>query len=146
MFFYYFFYLLVVVSCGYPPQKTILLDDKNLSNYFKTGDKVVIGERTNSQIIQVTMPSDNSWYYFLRFNDYYFSLFHAIKFLLDKNAMIDDLRKLVAATIMSDPELYSDSYLGMSNENYCSNILNVAAWGGMIILFNCFDLKERLKS
>lgn len=39
--------------------------------------------------------------------------------------------KVIAATVASDPEKYSDAFLGKSNKEYCDWILNPEKWGGM---------------
>ena len=37
---------------------------------------------------------------------------------------------MVAATIMSDPETYSEVLLGRPNDEYCRWILKPESWGG----------------
>lgn len=39
--------------------------------------------------------------------------------------------KVIAGTVASDPEKYSDAFLGKSNKEYCDWILNPEKWGGM---------------
>lgn len=38
--------------------------------------------------------------------------------------------KVIAATVASDPEKYSEAFLGKTNEEYCAWILNPEKWGG----------------
>lgn len=38
--------------------------------------------------------------------------------------------KVIAATVASDPEKYSEAFLGKSNQEYCTWILNPEKWGG----------------
>ncbi|KAK4479473.1 hypothetical protein RD792_014987 [Penstemon davidsonii] len=42
--------------------------------------------------------------------------------------------KVIAATVLSDPETYSEAFLGKANEEYCAWILNPEKWGGAIEL------------
>lgn len=41
------------------------------------------------------------------------------------------LLKVIAATVASNPEKYSDAFLGKTNEAYCAWILNSEKWGGL---------------
>lgn len=43
--------------------------------------------------------------------------------------------KVIAATVASDPEKYSEAFLGKTNEEYCAWILNPEKWGGDFQLF-----------
>ncbi|XP_024018617.1 ubiquitin thioesterase OTU1 isoform X2 [Morus notabilis] len=45
-----------------------------------------------------------------------------------------ELRQVIAATVASDPEKYSEAFLGKTNEEYCAWILNSEKWGGAIEL------------
>ncbi|XP_051149647.1 OVARIAN TUMOR DOMAIN-containing deubiquitinating enzyme 2 isoform X2 [Andrographis paniculata] len=51
----------------------------------------------------------------------------------DKNKA-PELRQVIAATVASDPEKYSEAFLGKTNEEYCAWILNPEKWGGAIEL------------
>ncbi|KAL0286452.1 UNVERIFIED_CONTAM: OVARIAN TUMOR DOMAIN-containing deubiquitinating enzyme 2 [Sesamum angustifolium] len=51
----------------------------------------------------------------------------------DKNKA-SELRQVIAATVASDPEKYSEAFLGKTNEEYCAWILNPEKWGGAIEL------------
>ena len=42
--------------------------------------------------------------------------------------------KVIAATVASDPEKYSEAFLGKTNDEYCAWILNSEKWGGMLKL------------
>ncbi|KAF8059422.1 OTU2 [Scenedesmus sp. PABB004] len=44
------------------------------------------------------------------------------------------LRQVVSREVSSDPQVYSDAFLGMSNAAYCAWITNPAHWGGGIEL------------
>ncbi|KAL3824626.1 hypothetical protein ACJIZ3_020655 [Penstemon smallii] len=46
----------------------------------------------------------------------------------------DIIHNVVAATVLSDPETYSEAFLGKANEEYCAWILNPQNWGGAIEL------------
>lgn len=41
-----------------------------------------------------------------------------------------DLLKVIAATVASDPEKYSEAFLGEPNAEYCAWILDSQKWGG----------------
>lgn len=41
-----------------------------------------------------------------------------------------EMVKVIAATVASDPEKYSEAFLGKTNEEYCAWILNPEKWGG----------------
>ena len=55
------------------------------------------------------------------FTDFYFGLF-SDEFLL--------LRKIIAATVMSNPDEFSEAVLEKPREEYCEWILNPQKWGG----------------
>lgn len=40
--------------------------------------------------------------------------------------------KVIAATVASDPEKYSEAFLGKPNQEYCTWILDSEKWGGML--------------
>ncbi|XP_029126055.1 ubiquitin thioesterase OTU1-like [Cajanus cajan] len=42
--------------------------------------------------------------------------------------------KVIAATVASDPEKYSEAFLGKRNADYCNWILDSEKWGGAIEL------------
>lgn len=41
-----------------------------------------------------------------------------------------DLLKVIAATVASDPDKYSEAFLGKPNAEYCTWILDSEKWGG----------------
>ena len=43
-----------------------------------------------------------------------------------------ELRELIAGIVMSDPDTYSEAFLGQPNEAYCAFIMNADRWGGAI--------------
>ena len=43
-----------------------------------------------------------------------------------------ELRELIAGIVMSDPDTYSEAFLGQANEAYCQFIMNPDRWGGAI--------------
>ncbi|KAJ7516009.1 hypothetical protein O6H91_22G038600 [Diphasiastrum complanatum] len=45
-----------------------------------------------------------------------------------------ELRKVIATTVMSDSETYTEAFLEMPNDAYCQWILNHEKWGGAIEL------------
>lgn len=42
------------------------------------------------------------------------------------------MRQLIAGVVMSDPQTYSDAFLGRSNSSYCNWIMKDDSWGGAI--------------
>lgn len=40
---------------------------------------------------------------------------------------------MIAATVASDPEKYSEAILGKSNQDYCAWIMNPEKWGGLFL-------------
>ena len=79
------------------------------------------------------MPSDNS------------CLFRAFSYLIFGPGIdsMHELRSLVASTIQSDPETYSDAVLGKPREDYCKWIQTEYSWGGyveLIILAQHFQI------
>jgi hypothetical protein len=53
-----------------------------------------------------------------------------------------DMLKVIAATVTSDPETYSEAFLGKANAEYCRWILHPDKWGG---LFKPFSFWLELK-
>uniref|UniRef100_A0A0V0HIC5 Ubiquitin thioesterase OTU n=1 Tax=Solanum chacoense TaxID=4108 RepID=A0A0V0HIC5_SOLCH len=71
-------------------------------------------------IVRRVIPSDNS------------CLFNAVGYVMDRDRnKAPELRQVIAGTVASDPEKYSDAFLGKSNKEYCDWILNPEKWGGM---------------
>lgn len=57
--------------------------------------------------------------------------------------------KVIAATVLSDPEKYCEAFLGKPNEDYSAWILDPEKWGGEFICFffnYLFKLQYREKS
>ncbi|XP_024018615.1 ubiquitin thioesterase OTU1 isoform X1 [Morus notabilis] len=74
-------------------------------------------------IVRRVIPSDNS------------CLFNAVGYVMDHDKQkAPELRQVIAATVASDPEKYSEAFLGKTNEEYCAWILNSEKWGGAIEL------------
>lgn len=69
------------------------------------------------------IPSDNS------------CLFNAVGYVMDHDkTKASELRQVIAATVASDPEKYSEAFLGKPNEEYCAWIQDSEKWGGAIEL------------
>ncbi|KAF1890390.1 hypothetical protein Lal_00013644 [Lupinus albus] len=69
------------------------------------------------------IPSDNS------------CLFNAVGYVMDHDpTKASELRQVIAATVASDPQNFSEAFLGKPNEEYCSWILDPEKWGGAIEL------------
>ncbi|KAK7818929.1 ubiquitin thioesterase otu1 [Quercus suber] len=74
-------------------------------------------------VVRRVIPSDNS------------CLFNAVGFVMDHDKhKASELRQVIAATVASDPTKYSEAFLGKSNEEYCTWILDSEKWGGAIEL------------
>ncbi|GFP94107.1 ubiquitin thioesterase otu1 [Phtheirospermum japonicum] len=93
-------------------------------------------------VVRRVIPSDNS------------CLFNAVGYVMDhdknkaselrqcdywhvrSNVTFCDFKlvKVIAATVASDPDKYSEAFLGKTNEEYCAWILNPEKWGGAIEL------------
>ncbi|KAF7815826.1 ubiquitin thioesterase OTU1 [Senna tora] len=50
------------------------------------------------------------------------------------NMHMSNFLKVIAATVASDPEKYSEAFLGKPNADYCAWILDSEKWGGAIEL------------
>ncbi|GAA0149468.1 cysteine protease [Lithospermum erythrorhizon] len=62
-------------------------------------------------------------------------LFNAVGYVMDHNkSKAPELRQVIADTVASDPEKYSEAILGKGNQEYCAWILNPEKWGGAIEL------------
>uniref|UniRef100_A0A7N0RBK8 Ubiquitin thioesterase OTU n=1 Tax=Kalanchoe fedtschenkoi TaxID=63787 RepID=A0A7N0RBK8_KALFE len=74
-------------------------------------------------IVRRVIPSDNS------------CLFNAVGYVMEHDKhKAHELRQVIAATVASDPETYSQAFLGKSNAEYCAWILDPEKWGGAIEL------------
>ncbi|KAK2990013.1 hypothetical protein RJ640_004691 [Escallonia rubra] len=70
-------------------------------------------------VVRRVIPSDNS------------CLFNAVGCVMDNDKQkATELRQVIAATVSSDPEKYSEAFLGKKNEEYCAWILDPEKWGG----------------
>ncbi|CAA3020021.1 ubiquitin thioesterase OTU1-like [Olea europaea var. sylvestris] len=74
-------------------------------------------------IVRRVIPSDNS------------CLFNAVGYVMDhEKNKAPELRQVIAATVASYPEKFSEAFLEKPNEEYCAWILNPEKWGGGIEL------------
>ncbi|CAJ2633976.1 OVARIAN TUMOR DOMAIN-containing deubiquitinating enzyme 2 [Trifolium pratense] len=74
-------------------------------------------------VVRRVIPSDNS------------CLFNAVGYVMDRDqTKAAELRQVIAATVASDPEKYSEAFLGKPNPEYCNWILDPEKWGGAIEL------------
>ncbi|BBN69698.1 OTU-like cysteine protease family protein, partial [Prunus dulcis] len=68
-------------------------------------------------VVRRAIPSDNS------------CLFNEVGYAMDHDKKkAPELRQVIAATVASDPTKYSEAFLGKSNEEYCSWILDSEKW------------------
>ncbi|KAM1996984.1 hypothetical protein ACFX15_029871 [Malus domestica] len=71
-------------------------------------------------VVRRVIPSDNS------------CLFNAVGYVMDHaQKKAPELRQVIAATVASDPTMYSEAFLGKSNEEYCAWILDLEKCGGL---------------
>ncbi|XP_050140494.1 OVARIAN TUMOR DOMAIN-containing deubiquitinating enzyme 2-like isoform X2 [Malus sylvestris] len=69
-------------------------------------------------VVRRVIPSDNS------------CLFNAVGYVMDHaQKKAPELRQVIAATVASDPTMYSEAFLGKSNEEYCAWILDLEKCG-----------------
>ncbi|XP_057735678.1 OVARIAN TUMOR DOMAIN-containing deubiquitinating enzyme 2-like [Arachis stenosperma] len=74
-------------------------------------------------VVRRVIPSDNS------------CLFNAVGYVMDRDqTKAAELRQVIAATVASDPQKYSEAFLGKPNAEYCNWILDTQKWGGAIEL------------
>lgn len=138
---------LIRVRQGYPPNAIDLSkEDAVLSSLpFRSGDTLIVEEervvRNTLQknigdvmqdqsimgrgvLMRKVVPANNSCL---------FTSVHAVM----HDGIIDlscapSLRQLIAGVVMSDPNTYSDAFLGRSNSSYCKWIMKDGTWGGAI--------------
>ena len=55
-----------------------------------------------------------------------------MRYLLPDHFVVIHDVKVIAATVASDPTKYSEAFVGKSNEEYCSWILDSEKWGGLL--------------
>ncbi|KAG5452308.1 aminotransferase [Clonorchis sinensis] len=85
-------------------------------------------------LVRLTAPSDNA----CLFTSVLFCVDNAdghqpmdIKVVTNATA-VAQVRELIASIVLSDPERYSEAFLGMPNERYCQCIQEPDRWGGGI--------------
>ncbi|KAL7746353.1 ubiquitin-specific protease otu1 [Sorochytrium milnesiophthora] len=61
-------------------------------------------------------------------------LFESVRYVVDKQRTVDQLRKLVVTAIRADPSEYSEAVLGRPVDAYCAWISKNGSWGGAIEL------------
>jgi len=74
-----------------------------------------------SAFVRRKVPDDNS------------CLFHAISYVF-RNGSVEELRYIIAETVRANPDLYTEAFLGKSNQEYSNWILLPDTWGGAIEL------------
>lgn len=100
--------------------------DRLLQQQLATGLKGVLQRKV--------VPADNSCL---------FTSIHAV--MTDGSISLEsagELRQLIAGVVSSDPETYSEGYLGRPNQDYVMWIMNTDSWGGGIevaILSNYYE-------
>lgn len=97
-----------------------LVDGNGTSNSGRIG--------VDGAMVRRVIDSDNS------------CLFNAFGYVhaCDRRAATE-LRELIAGIVMSDPDTYSEAFLGQANESYCQFIMNPDRWGGAIEVRELFD-------
>ncbi|GIL92406.1 hypothetical protein Vretimale_6476 [Volvox reticuliferus] len=85
---------------------------------------VLVPGGDGSCVVRRVIDSDNS------------CLFNAVGYVMERSrTKADDLRKVVAQVVASDPVTFNDSFLGKEVNEYCSWIQQKNNWGGAIELF-----------
>lgn len=78
----------------------------------------------DKELLRQVVPADNS------------CLFTSINFCMSGELVSSEhssfMREIIAATVASDTDKYSEAILGRSNASYCEWILSKDAWGGAI--------------
>lgn len=140
------------IKCGFPPKQLDTSNDNKIlkETGIRSGDTLIIEENkgadaTNGstsytkppnqaasnqsahvpkpKMVRKIVPADNS------------CLFASISFvMLNDTSFASDLRMLAANIIASDPETYSEAFLGKPNWEYCEWLTKKDHWGGAIEL------------
>jgi len=131
---------------GFPPKEIVASDpSQKLSELgIKTGDQLTLKKKgTQTGIIQGKtdgpyIPPSDTRGYFVRRNmpGDNSCLFHSCSYVLENRSRTKakQLRELCAQIVLDDAKTYNTAFLGMSNHNYVSSILDPNAWGGAIEL------------
>lgn len=111
-------------------KKMVLQDNFSFGDYGKAPTDKIDNNDTLPPEINVpergvmtlrVQPDDNS------------CLFRAIGYLCMRSIdAMEELRQLIATTIQSNPDDYSDAVLGMQRDMYCSKMNRADTWGGEI--------------
>lgn len=138
----------IKIRQGYPPQMVDLSDETlDLNSLrFRSGDTIIVEEdqtlacenrqkkidtvlqnqsrQARGMLMRKVVPADNS------------CLFTSINSLMN-NGVVDTsssggMRELIAGVVLSDPENFSEAFLGKTNDKYCKWIMNKESWGGAI--------------
>lgn len=135
------------VKQGFPPKAIDLTKEDDLlsSLPFRSGDTLIVEEervvKNNLQknigdviqdqnlmgrgvLMRKVVPANNS------------CLFTSINAVLNGGnidlSYAHSIRQLIAGVVKSDPQTYSNAFLGRSNSSYCSWIMQDETWGGAI--------------
>ncbi|XP_055966543.1 ubiquitin thioesterase OTU1 [Sorex fumeus] len=132
------------ILAGYPPECLDLSDgDTALGDLpLQSGDMLIVEEdparpRTSASaaawaspgtpgptLRRTPVPADNS------------CLFTSVHYVVEGGvldpACAPEMRRLIAQTVASDPDAYSEAILGKSNREYCDWIRRDDTWGGAI--------------
>ncbi|KAK9839310.1 hypothetical protein WJX81_006947 [Elliptochloris bilobata] len=85
--------------------------------------EVALSEGSGAAIARRIIASDNS------------CLFNAVGYVMEgSRSKAAELRRVIAAAVAGDPEMYSEAFLGRPNADYCRWILSQDKWGGAIEL------------
>ncbi|GJQ09232.1 hypothetical protein GpartN1_g1023.t1 [Galdieria partita] len=117
------------------PQRELRADvEKPVETVLQSGDSLTVDRLsigvepekfssapTESTFVRRKVPDDNS------------CLFHAISYVF-RNGSVEELRHIISETVRLNPDLYSEAFLGKSNQEYSRWILLPETWGGAIEL------------
>ena len=133
-----------VLLIGFPPSKvqiprTATIDEAGI----KSGEKITVQKGENVEVkkghtkgryippsaakgsfTKREMPADNS------------CMFHSVNYVLydKKQGEPEKLRKMIAETVLSNPQKFNATFLGQPNQYYAAWIMQKDTWGGAIEL------------
>ncbi len=114
----------IIAPAPRPTQPSQPISSSSSSSSLVGGNGTSSSSRSTSvdgAMVRRVIDSDNS------------CLFNAFGYVhaRDRRAATE-LRELIAGIVMSDPDTYSEAFLGQPNEAYCQFIMNPDRWGGAI--------------
>jgi len=140
------------LKAGFPPKEIIINDTSVLiSAILKNGDTIVVeksktprvAEGAKPQTTNTTSkpatcpPASSSSMTIYKIPDDNSCLFRALAYLCegdDSSGKVSELRQMIGALVLSDPQKWNSGILGMKPEKYVEYIMKPNTWGGSIEL------------